>query len=167
MAEDIKTQDITKATEALLTDLLLATTQPTTGNPENKNISIELLKELINQEVKEEINKLRNTLDEKVKELIKTDETLIKKTKGIIDMQGGKETCAFTEELQSKVVNFPRQMLGGSTPSVVVTIGGGSSWTKVLHVTASSENRDGFTLNYVSDNGSGNISVSWIAYARE
>ena len=44
-----KTQDIQKATEVLPTDLLLSTTNPASGNPENKNIKIELLKEFISK----------------------------------------------------------------------------------------------------------------------
>lgn len=151
-----KTQDIQKATEVLLTDLLLATTQPTTGNPENKNISIELLKKFINKEVEESIKKLQET-----------DNTLITKTKGLIDIQCGKETCAFTTEVQTKTVKFPREMLGGSTPAIIVTVGGGSAWTKVVHVNASTVDKTGFDLNFSSDSGSGNISVSWAAFGRE
>ena len=113
-----KTQDIQKATEVLLTDLLLATTNPASGNPENKN-------------------------------------------------QCGKETGAFTREVQTKTVKFPREMLGGSTPAIIVTVGGGSAWTKVVHVNASTVDKTGFDLNFSSDSGSGNISVSWAAFGRE
>ena len=151
-----KTQDIQKATEVLLTDLLLATTNPASGNPENKNIAVEILKEFINKEV-----------EKKIKALQETDDKLILKTKGLIDIQCGKETCAFTTEVQTKTVKFPREMLGGSTPAIVVTVGGGSSWTKVVHVNASTVDKTGFDLNFVSDSGSGSISVSWAAFGRE
>ena len=162
-----KTQDIQKATEALMTDLLLATTQPATGNPENKNISVELLKAIINKEVEEKIKNLSNNLDEKVKELIETDKKLITKTKGITDIQCGKETCDFSTTLKSKTVKFPRKMLGGSTPAIIITIGGGSSWAKGVYANASTVNNDGFDLNFVCDSGSGSVSVSWAAFGRE
>ena len=156
MAEDIKTQDITKATEALLTDLLLATTQPTTGNPENKNISIELLKKFINKEVEESIKKLQET-----------DNTLITKTKGLVDIQIGKEDLAFEENVKTERVNFSREMLGKKTPAIFLTIGGGSGWTKRLHVTATTSDNNGFDLNYGSDSGSGTVAVAWVALGRD
>ena len=150
-----KTQDIQKATEVLPTDLLLSTTNPASGNPENKNIAVEILKEFINKEV-----------EKKIKALQETDDKLILKTKGLIDIQCGKETCAFTTEVQTKTVKFPREMLGGSTPAIVVTVGGGSAWTKVVHVNASTVDKTGFDLNFASDSGSGSISVSWAAFGR-
>ena len=151
-----KTQDIQKATEVLSTDLLLSTTDPASGNPENKNIKIELLKEFISKEINEKINNLQVDVN-----------ALNKKIGDIKDAQSGKIELLFEENVKTERVNFARKMLGARTPSVLLTIGGGSSWTKSLHATATTSDNDGFDLNYGSNSGSGSVTVSWLAVGRD
>ena len=151
-----KTQDIQKATEVLLTDLLLATTNPASGNPENKNIKIELLKEFISKEINEKINNLQVDAN-----------ALNKKIGDIKDAQSGKIELLFEENVKTERVNFARKMLGARTPSVLLTVGGGSSWTKSLHATANNSDNDGYDLNYGSNSGSGSVSDSWLEVGRE
>ena len=151
-----KTQDIQKATEVLSTDLLLSTTNPASGNPENKNIKIELLKEFISKEINEKINNLQVDVN-----------ALNKRIGDIKDAQSGKTDLLFEENVKTERVNFTRKMLGARTPSVLLTIGGGSSWTKSLHATATTSDNDGFDLNYGSNSGSGSVSVAWLAVGRD
>ena len=90
-----------------------------------------------------------------------------KKIGDIKDAQSGKIDLLFEENIKTERVNFARKMLGARTPSVLLTIGGGSSWTKSLHATATTSDNSGFDINYGSDSGSGTVSVSWFAVGRD
>lgn len=101
-----------------------------------------------------------------ISQLMSGQDSIASKLTDLVDIQCGKETCDFSTTLKSKTVKFPRKMRGGSTPAIIITIGGGSAWAKGAHANASTTNNDGFDLNFVCDSGSGSVSISWAAFGR-